>query len=550
MLTNARNRSSLAALHRKIDLNKLPQAKGAAYNSYADENEPGCHPDTRKDLLQKIHLWTEDPDGKGIFWLYGAAGTGKSTISRTVAQSLAAKGVLSASFFFKRGEGDRGNASRFFSTISWELANKFPILASHIAKALENDNRIIEKAVETQCEELILKPLSAVWQKSSTDYKQAIIVIDALDECEEEPQRIQKILNLLSKLKDVQGIDLRVFVTSRPDLPVLLGFKHLDSDVHKDVALHDIPEHIVDHDLRAVLASELENIRQDCSIPSPWPTENDLDALVRISRPLFIHAATIWRFVSEAILGDPRDLLKSVLSSGSNNSVSDLRATYYPVLYQLVAKRQKSARDIVIERFRLIVGTIITLLDPLSKESLAKLVNTSTSNLDGLLDYLHSVLKVPSDSASPIQLFHLSIHDFLVDQEQCGADFFIDEKAAHARIAASCIRIMSVDGGLRENICGLEYPGKPRRDVSTDTINDYLPAELRYACRYWVEHLKRGGVKVCDNDEVHIFLEKYILYLLEALSLVGKMSESVHMVATIQSLLSVRQCHHVIKFRY
>jgi hypothetical protein len=210
-------------------LNKLPQAKGTAYDSYADENEPRCHPDTRKDLLWKINLWIEDLDGKCIFWLYGAAGAGKPTISRTVARSFAAKGVLSASFFFKRGEGDRGNASRFFSTIAWELANKFPVLASHIAQALDNDNRIVGKAVETQCEELILKPFSAMWQKSSTDYKQAVIVIDALNECEEEPHRIQKILNLLSKLKDVQGIDLRIFVTSRPDLLVILGFKHLDS---------------------------------------------------------------------------------------------------------------------------------------------------------------------------------------------------------------------------------------------------------------------------------------------------------------------------------
>jgi hypothetical protein len=249
--------------------------------------------------------------------------------------------------------------------------------------------------------------------------------------------------------------------------------------------------------------------------------------------------------VSDAILGDPRDLLKSVLSSGSNSSASDFRATYYPVLHQLVAKRQKSTRNIVIERFRLIIGTIVTLLDPLPKASLAKLVTTSISDLNGILDYLHSVLKVPSDAASPIQLFHLSFHDFLVDQEQCGADFFIDEEAAHARIAVSCIQIMSADGGLRENICGLEYPGKPRSDVGTDTISIYLPAELRYACRYWVEHLKRGCHRVCDNDKVHIFLKKYILYLLEALGLLGNISESIHMIATLQSLLSVRQSHHM-----
>jgi cytidylate kinase len=233
-------------------------------------------------LLREIDLWINDQNGKVIFWLYGAAGTGKSTISRTVAKSLADRRALSASFFFKRGAGDRGNASRFFSTISRDLAEKFPELAPHIAQALESDSRLIEKAVETQYEELILKPLLAVWQKSTTDHKQAVIVIDALDECEEEPRRIRKILDLLSQLKEIQGIDLRIFITSRPDLPVLLGFKHLNSDVHKDVALHDIPEHIVDHDLRAVLTSELENIREDHSIPPPWPSENDLDALVHL----------------------------------------------------------------------------------------------------------------------------------------------------------------------------------------------------------------------------------------------------------------------------
>lgn len=45
------------------------------------------------------------------------AGTGKSTIARTVARSFADEGQLDASFFdffFKKGEGDRGTAGRFF----------------------------------------------------------------------------------------------------------------------------------------------------------------------------------------------------------------------------------------------------------------------------------------------------------------------------------------------------------------------------------------------------------------------------------------------------
>jgi hypothetical protein len=105
---------------------------------------------------------------------------------------------------------------------------------------------------------------------------------------------------------------------------------------------------------------------------------------------------------------------------------------------------------------------------------------------------------------------------------------------------------MSAEGGLQENMCGLEYPGKPRCDVSTDIIKHHFPAELQYACRYWVEHLQQGGVKVQDNDDIHAFLEKHILHLLEVLGLLGKISESVHMVATLQLLLSVRLYYYII----
>jgi hypothetical protein len=481
----------------------------------------------------------DDPDGKCIFWLYGAAGTGKSTISRTVARSRTAKGVLSASFFFKRGQGDRGNASRFFPTIAYDLAKKFPALLPYLAQALEDDSRLVEKGIDTQFKELILKPLSAVRLSLSASCKQAAIVIDALDECEEEPQRIRTILNLLSQLKDVQGIDLRIFVTSRPELPVRLGFKSLNSDVHDDVALHDIPEHIVDHDLRAVLASKLESVRMDHSIHPPWPTDDDLDALVQISRPLFIHAATIWRFVSCGL--DPQELLKSVLKYSGNSSVSDLQSTYQPVLHQLVVNHTKPARNLIFARFQLIVGTIITLLNPLPKTALAQMAGTTTSDIDGLLKSLHSVLSVPHDLITPVRLYHLSFHDFLVDREQCDVEFFVYEQAAHARIAAKCIEIMSAASGLRNNICGLEYPGKPRRDVNTDTIHSCIPAELRYACRYWVEHLKRGDVKVEDNDNIHMFLQEHMLHWLEVSGLLGTISEALHMARTLQSLLSVRQ---------
>ena len=113
------------------------------------------------------------------------AGTGKSTISRTIAQSFAEKGQLGASFFFKRGEDERGNASRFFTTITLHLVHRVPGLAPYVRSAIDAEPEISEKSLKEQFEKLIFQPLSQAMQ-TSTQISTLIIVIDALDECERE----------------------------------------------------------------------------------------------------------------------------------------------------------------------------------------------------------------------------------------------------------------------------------------------------------------------------------------------------------------------------
>ncbi|KAI4086507.1 MAG: hypothetical protein L6R37_008413, partial [Teloschistes peruensis] len=88
-----RLQESLDRLETKLDLDKLPYAKGAMYNSYGDD-QIICHPATRVDLLHEIYDWARHPHSKSIFWLSGWAGIGKSTISRTVAKWVASQGGL------------------------------------------------------------------------------------------------------------------------------------------------------------------------------------------------------------------------------------------------------------------------------------------------------------------------------------------------------------------------------------------------------------------------------------------------------------------------
>jgi len=196
----------------------LPIANDAAFDSHTDEHGARCLPGTRVDLQREITTWADDPQGKCIFWLKGMAGTGKSTISRTVAQSFADRGLLGASFFFKRGERDRGNAALLFPTIASQLVVAEPAVAAHIRAAIDADPHVTDKPLEKQFDKLVLEPLGKL-KGDPSRAKTFILVLDALDEYDRDLD-IRLIISLLSKAKTLSSVRLRAFVTSRPELPI------------------------------------------------------------------------------------------------------------------------------------------------------------------------------------------------------------------------------------------------------------------------------------------------------------------------------------------
>ncbi|KAI1091687.1 hypothetical protein F5B19DRAFT_457197 [Rostrohypoxylon terebratum] len=208
--------------NQKTVLNRLPIADGAAFDSHAEEYNPTCYEGTRVDLLREIYDWVGDPKAKAVFWLNGMAGTGKSTISRTVAQNFSKKNQLGASFFFKRGEGDRGGAAKLFTTIAAQLIQRKPALSLHIQHAIDDDPGIFGKRMRDQFEKLIWNHWSQIAREASNT-STLLIVVDALDECERE-EDVKTIISLFSRTQSSQSSQLRILVTSRPELPIRLGF--------------------------------------------------------------------------------------------------------------------------------------------------------------------------------------------------------------------------------------------------------------------------------------------------------------------------------------
>src|SRR5882762_6673106 len=126
-------------------LDKLLIAEGAIYNSAEREFAPRCLENTRVDVLSKIRDWFSDPKAPSIFWLGGLAGTGKSTIAHTVAETCEMEERLAASFFFSRDRFQRRSAKWFFSTIARQICIRHPEISPYVASKLRKDPLLLSK---------------------------------------------------------------------------------------------------------------------------------------------------------------------------------------------------------------------------------------------------------------------------------------------------------------------------------------------------------------------------------------------------------------------
>ncbi|PKK52611.1 hypothetical protein CI102_3244 [Trichoderma harzianum] len=546
--------SVLLDVHQEIVLSKLRIADAATFDASPDGEQSFCLQGTRSHIIAQIEEWGTNSDSQSVFWLNGTAGTGKSTISRTIAQSFANKNILGASFFFKRGGGDRSGTNFLITTIAGQLVRRIPSIASRIREVLDFEPQIHEKPLGDQFQKLILDPLKntpGCWSSS------LLIVVDALDECGNE-ENMRTLIGIFSKAQQRNNPRLKVFLTSRPELPIRLGFEEI-SGKYDHLLLAAVPKATIEHDIALFMKHQLNAIKMDYNksvsihrkISTGWPGDDVVQQLIDSAVPLFIVAATICRFLKDRRLGGPQHQLSKILEYQKMH-ISGLDMTYLPILDNLIADLPLSARKEVLTRFQYLIGSIITLAQPLSIRSLADLLGMSTDAIEDQLDLLHSVLGVPTDLDTPVRLLHLSFRDFLVDSEKKldlnKYPFWVDESEAHSKLFFQCIKLLSTDGILKEDICFLRSPGTLRSDIKQNAIDEHLPGAVQYACIYWVHHLSLSSLWICDNDQTHKFLASYLLNWLEALSIMGRATESIHMIDSLLRKLEARNSQDIGTF--
>lgn len=515
----------------------MPIAADAPFNAYNKQHEPICLPDTRVCLLQEIYSWADGQDDRILFWLNGLAGTGKSTIARTVSRKYFDQGRLGASFFFSRGGGEVGRSEKFVTSIAIQLANSIPALQHGISEAIAQRKDIAGQTLRDQWNHLVLNPLSMLSHASHP--LSYILVVDALDECDND-LNIRILVQLLAEARSLKAVQLRVFLTSRPEIPIRYGFYQIPGAEHQEFVLHNISQSIVDHDISIFLDDNLRAIGQDNFLKDGWPDPEIVQQLVQNASGLFIWAATACRFIREGLFAEERISLLLERQMSSTSPEGHLNGIYTTVLSNSIHMNYTEQET---QRFytmlRDILGSLVVLFSPLSIESLSKLLLLSMRSIERSLNDLHAIINIPKEHKQPLRLHHPSFRDFLLNSAQCqDLNFWVNETQAHQRLAESCIQVMLKS--LKENICDITIPGTLVGEVDSSQVQKCIPQEVQYACLYWVQHLQKSGSQLKDNDMVHQFLQKHLLHWLEALSWMQKLSEGILSVISLESTAVVR----------
>ena len=508
----------------------------AADAGYLSGNRQGCLRGTREDVLWQIDRWLMDEHDQRVFWLDGLAGTGKSTIAQTFAETSFASGKLGASFFCSRDFEDRDDIRAIFPTLAFQLAYRYPEFRKELLPTVRASPDIGRESLCSQLDKVIVNPLKATGIST-------LIIIDALDECKDEGSP-SIILSVLSRCID-QIPRVKFFITGRPEPRIRSGFRlELLWPITEVLRLHDVESRSVADDIKLFFRNQLGDIakhRSNHDVKENWPSSYEVDILCRKAAGLFIYASTVVEFIASPhhLLAERLALIISLPDSTSHEGKSGIDILYTNVLEQAFHDAGPDEQELY-SRFKLVVGAVLLVFHPISRKTLSELVKSCGTplHISSVLRSLHSLLLVPESEADPIRIFHKSFPDFLTDRGRCKDDrFFVDPPAHHIDILFSCFRLMKEK--LRKNICGLD--GCPTlsevKDLPTRR-ETCIGGALEYACRFWTKHLAKipgnGPHAEQVQEAIDEFFTKRLLFWIEVLSLAGNLNVGVYALDDIE----------------
>ena len=479
------------------------------------------------DIIAQINAWINEKDpskAPPVYWLAGLAGLGKTTIAYTICESLNDARVPFTSYFCSL-QLDSRNSKLLVTTLCRSLAELYDPFAANVLSTLETNSKVVDDVLRIQIDELLAKP----WQASirqCRDLPTAIVVVDALDECDRGSEFLTELLRVIHA-NQLTGI--KFLVTSRPEPKIVNLCKSFPPNAV--CKLHEVDTANVQDDILKYLQEALPELKDG----------PELALLSQRAGGLFIYATTAVRFISpldsSRSVSEMRFHLQAILNSEnlSFHDPSDERLLVDELYGRILAA---AFRDTGVRATRLrILHTIVCAESRIDASVLANLMDTDQDTVKKVAESLHAVLYISSKDGC-VYWYHASFPDFVFSQTRTRIsilphtkrefDAYCDAPTHHGVLTRRCFAIMQ--NSLYFNMCNLPSSylldsEVPELDAS---IDEAFSLTLRYILRHWARHLLRATPAENGTDDLYglkEFVDKKLLFWIEGMNLIGAKHE-------------------------
>ncbi|THU86878.1 WD40 repeat-like protein [Dendrothele bispora CBS 962.96] len=505
-------------------MSKLKNSEQAPHDVGPDKTP--CTDGTRLTILNEIMDWVQDsessPNASLGYWMCGMAGTGKSTIAKSLCLILEKQQLLAGSFFCSRQIPECREYHHIIPTIAYQLACYSYTFGETLQKVLEEDQNIALKEPSIQVKKLLIQPWEAVMKTKRFEGHVPVIVIDALDECDKVSQVLKAIVPVI---QDRQLSGLKFFFTSRPGKNVLSHLQIENETSHsgevKNFYLHNVEESLVQADIEKFLQCELKSELQNNQI-----TEKQIQDLVKISGKLFIYAATTVKYIKGAEEWQKRRLHEVLHSSqGANPLHTKPMDELYSKIFEgaiSISKRTPEERK---ESLR-VAHTVVSTATPVTCDTISQLLGYDIETVQAIITSLQSVMYINKEDKK-VYTFHASFSDYIFSAER-SKENHCDQLVHQILLEKACLSIM--DQKLCFNMCNLPSSFLLDKEVEgvEKRIAENIPGELEYCCCFWVYHLAKCTGDEAAVDEVvtsmlETFIDKKMIFWIEAMFLLEKL---------------------------
>ncbi|KAL2887360.1 Vegetative incompatibility protein HET-E-1 [Ceratocystis lukuohia] len=449
-----------------------------------------------------------------ILWIKRDAGKGKTMLLCGIIDELELDQSISPYYFFCQATGgDRlSTATSVLRGLIYHLACCNPQLIRHVRRKYD---RMGKKLFENGSTWHEVREIATDMLKDQS-LKNAILIVDALDECTVDRKRL---LDFITESSTTKWI-----VSSRnwPDIEERLN------DAKQKVKIHlEINQHSVSAAVDSYIEFKVDQLARD--------RKYDDDTKIAVLQHLQSNAHGTFLWVA---------LVCQELSSEETRKRHTLaKLKFFPpglnALYELMLEHISKLQDEKL--YKDIIANTLVVYRPITLEELHVLVeplkDMDTGEVREIIASCGSFLTLHNNT---ISFVHQSARDFFLGK---ASNKILPSGIAHQHQMVFERSLDLLCDTLKRDIYNLQAPGTLVDDISPPNPDPL--AAIRYSCIFWVDHFhdssKNAGASA--NDRIlDLFTRKYLQWL-EALSLLRSVYTGVQAIGKLESCLEKPSKH-------